>query len=130
MIPLSVFSLLVALAMVLAIFWLLRRDRLPIMHSLWWLGVAGLILLLGLNLQLIDNAAAWVGVSYPPSLLFFAAILVLFIKVLLEDVEVSHDRRRILDLVQKVAMLEEQVNQLKQSQSSATERSEPKNPSS
>ncbi len=69
--------------------------------------------LLGLFPRLIDEAAGWVGVAYPPSLLFIVAILVLLIKVLLEDVEVSHDRRRLLRLAQKVAMLEEEIERLK-----------------
>lgn len=69
--------------------------------------------LLGLFPRLIDEAAGWVGVAYPPSLLFIVAILVLLIKVLLEDVEGSHDRRRLLRLAQKVAMLEEEIERLK-----------------
>jgi hypothetical protein len=109
---LPVFSAILAGMVVLAIFWLLRRDRLPVMHSLWWLSVAGLIALLGLFPRAIDIAANWVGVAYSPSLLFITAILVLLIKVLLEDVDVSRDRRRLLRLAQKVAMLEERLENL------------------
>lgn len=107
------FSGLTAALMVLVIFVLMRRDRLPIMHSLWWLIVAGLIMLLGINPGLIDRAAGFVGISYPPSLLFVAAILILFIKVLLEDIDVSNDRRRIINLVQKMGILEEELNRLR-----------------
>jgi len=110
--PLNWFSASLAALVVVAIFWLLRRDRLPVMHSLWWLLVAALIALLGIFPQLIDQAAAMVGVAYPPSLLFVVAILVLLIKVLLEDVDVSHDRQRLLRLAQKVAMLEERLERL------------------
>lgn len=111
---LSMFSALLAGLVVVAIFWLLRRDRLPVMHSVWWLCVAGLIALLGFFPRLIDVAAGWVGVAYSPSLLFIVAILVLLLKVLLEDVDVSHDRRRLLRLSQKVAMLEEKIEQLQE----------------
>ena len=113
LIPLAWFSASLAAVVVLAIFWLLRRDRLPVMHSLWWLSVAGLIAALGLFPRLIDRAAEWVGVAYPPSLLFIVAILVILIKVLLEDIDVSHDRRRLLRLAQKVAILEEALERLK-----------------
>lgn len=109
------FSATLAAVVVLAIFWLLRRDRLPVMHSLWWLCVAALIAVLGLFPGLIDQAAGWVGVAYPPSLLFIAAILVILIKVLLEDIELSHDRRRLLRLAQKVAILEEEMERIKAS---------------
>lgn len=107
------FSAFLGAVVVVAIFWLLRRDRLPVMHSLWWLAVAALIAVLGLFPRLIDQAAGLVGVAYPPSLLFSVAILVLLLKVLLEDVDVSLDRRRLLRLAQKVAMLEEELERLK-----------------
>jgi len=113
--PLNWFSASLAALVVVAIFWLLRRDRLPVMHSLWWLVVAALIALLGIFPRLIDEAAAMVGVAYPPSLLFVVAILVLLLKVLLEDVDVSHDRQRLLRLAQKVAILEEELERLKES---------------
>ena len=61
---LPMFSAILAGVVVLSIFWLLRRDRLPVMHSLWWLSVAGLIGLLGLFPRLIDRVADWVGVAY------------------------------------------------------------------
>ncbi|TVS10738.1 MAG: DUF2304 family protein, partial [Wenzhouxiangella sp.] len=57
--------------------------------------------------------------EYPPSLLFIVAILVLLIKLLLEDVDVSHDRRRLLRLAQKVALLEEEIGRLKADQESS-----------
>ena len=128
MMSLGFFTVLAALIMVALIFWLLRRDRLPIMHSLWWLGVAALMLLLGFNPEWIDQAAVFVGITYPPSLLFIVGILVLFVKVLLDDVGVSRDRRRMIDLVQKVGMLEEELNQLKKKQTIFTDHSDPDNP--
>lgn len=107
------FSVSLAAVVVVAIFWLLRRDRLPIMHSLWWLLVAALIALLGIFPRLIDQAAAMVGVAYPPALLFVVAILVLLLKVLLDDVDASRDRQNLLRLAQKVAILEEELERLK-----------------
>ena len=101
------------------IFWLLRRDRLPVLHSLWWLIVAALIALLGVYPQLIDWMAMRVGVAYPPSLLFVVSIAILLIKLLLEDIDVTQDRQRLLRLAQKVAILEQELEQLKQDAESA-----------
>jgi len=114
MISLQIFAALMAAAMVGLILWLIRRDRLPISHSLWWLTVAVLIAVLGLFPGLLDRLAGSVGIAYPPSLLFVAAILTLFIKVLIEDLEVSNNRRRSLRLAQKVAILEQELDRLKQ----------------
>jgi hypothetical protein len=110
---LSLFAEILAVAMVVLILWLIRRDRLPISHSIWWLTVSALIGVLGLFPGLLDRVASWVGVAYPPSLLFILAILTLLIKVLLEDLEVSTNRRRLLRLAQKAAMLEEEIRALR-----------------
>jgi hypothetical protein len=110
---LSLFAEILAVAMVVLILWLIRRDRLPISHSIWWLTVSALIGVLGLFPGLLDRVASWVGVAYPPSLLFILAILTLLIKVLLEDLEVSTNRRRLLRLAQKTAMLEEEIRTLR-----------------
>ncbi len=113
MISLGLFAQLLAVIMVAMILWLIRKDRLPVSQSLWWLSVSIMILLFGLFPGLIDSLARQVGISYPPSLLFMIAILTLVIKVLIEDLEVSSNRRRLLRLAQKTAMLEAQLERLK-----------------
>jgi len=116
MISMIWFARLAALVMVGLILWLIRRDRLPVSHSMWWLAVAGLIAVFGLFPQLIDRAADLVGIAYPPSLLFILALLSLTIKVLLEDLEVSVHRRRLLRLGQRLAMVEDDLQRLKEMQ--------------
>lgn len=110
----QVFAEILAVAMVVLILWLIRRDRLPVSHSLWWLAVSGLIALFGLLPGLLDTLARAVGIGYSPSLLFMLAILTLLIKVLLEDLEVSTNRRRLLRLAQKTAILEQEVRELRE----------------
>lgn len=114
MIPLQVFAGALAAAMVVLILWMIRRDRLPVSHSLWWLTVSAMIALFGLAPKLLDALARMVGIAYAPSLLFVLAILTLLIKVLLEDLELTTNRRRLLRLAQKTAILEEEVRQLRE----------------
>lgn len=113
MIPLQVFAGVLGAAMAALILWMIRRDRLPVSHSLWWLTVSALIALFGLIPGLLDALARMVGITYAPSLLFVLAILTLLIKVLLEDLELTTNRRRLLRLAQKTAILEEEVRQLR-----------------
>ncbi|MFO7764440.1 MAG: DUF2304 domain-containing protein [Wenzhouxiangellaceae bacterium] len=108
----QLFAEFLALVVIVLIVWLIRRDRLPISHAIWWLAVAAIIALLGFFPNLLDTLARAVGISYPPSLLFILAILTLLIKVLLEDLEVSTNRRRLLRLAQKTSILEEEIRQL------------------
>jgi len=113
-ISLQVFAQILAIAMVVLILWLIRRDRLPVNHSIWWLAVSAMVAVFGIFPGLLDTAAKTVGIAYPPSLLFILGILTLFIKVLIEDMEVSTNRRRLLRLAQKTAILEEEIRALKE----------------
>lgn len=110
----QIFVGLLALAVVIMILWLIRHERLPINRSLWWIAVALVIGVFGLFPQLVDQLAQLVGVNYPPALLFTLAILTLLIKLLLEDMEVAAQQRRILRLAQKTAILEEKIRELKE----------------
>lgn len=114
MISVQLFAEILALAVIVLIVWLIRCDRLPVSHAIWWLSVSAIIALLGFFPGLLDTVARVVGISYPPSLLFVLAIITLLIKVLLEDLEVSTNRRRLLRLAQKTAILEEEIEQLRQ----------------
>lgn len=115
MITLQLFAEAVSLAVIVLIVWLIRRDRLPISHAIWWLTVVAIIAVLGFFPNLLDTVARLVGISYSPSLLFTLAILTLLIKVLLEDLEVSTNRRRLLRLAQKTAILEQEVRTMRES---------------
>ena len=110
----QLFAEILALAVIVLIVWLIRRDRLPISHAIWWLAVAVTIAVFGFFPGLVDILARIVGISYSPSLLFMLAILTLLIKVLLEDLEVSTNRRRLLRLAQKTAILEEEVRRMRE----------------
>lgn len=114
MITLQFFAKALSLAVILFIVWLIRRDRLPIRNAIWWLVVAAIIATFGFAPGLIDRLAHLVGIHYAPSLLFILAILTLLIKVLLEDLEVSTNRRRLLRLAQKTAILEEEVRRMRE----------------
>lgn len=113
MISMQTFAAVLAIAMVGLILWLIRRDRLPVSHSIWWLSVSLIIALFGLVPGFLNALARAVGVAYPPSLLFVLGILTLLVKLLIEDLEVSTHRRRLLRLAQKTAMLEQEIEALK-----------------
>ena len=98
----------------LVVVWFIRKDHMHVQYSLWWLTVAAVAILLGLKPGLIDQAARGLGVDYPPTLLFLWAIVALFFKALLGDVERSRSQRRLLRLTQRVVMLEEQLELMEQ----------------
>lgn len=106
MILLNLTTLLLGLGLATAIFFLIRLDHLRLGHGAFWLLVAAAAAVLGAWPGLIDRLAALIGISYPPALLLLAAVMVLFIKSLQSDIELTRAERRLRRLNQRLALYE------------------------
>lgn len=103
----SAFGLLLALVLL----FLVRRDQLHISHGLSWSLAIVLTALLGFAPGIFDGIGERLGVSYRPILGVALAIAALVIKALLTDIEFSKLRVRHQRLVQKVALLESELEE-------------------
>ena len=104
----SIFGVLLA-SMLL---FLVRRDQLHISHGLGWTLAILLCALLGFAPSIFDAMASSLGVGYPPILGVALAIAALVIKALLADIEMSRMKVRQQRLIQKVALLESELQQM------------------
>ena len=93
----------------LTIIFLIRRDQMQIGKATFWILAAVAFALLGLAPRLFDDLARYLGVDYAPSLAFMIALIVLAIKNLLDDIEMSRLKVRHRRTLQRVAVL--QANQ-------------------
>ena len=91
---------------------LIRKDSLHAQHGLGWIVVALAFALLGFSSGIIDQAAQYLGVAYPPVLALILGIALLVIKILLMDIERSHIEVRNQRLIQRLAMLEADLRKL------------------
>ena len=105
---LQITTSLIGLGLALTILHLLRRDHIYILHALFWIVIAALAALLGLWPGLIDRAAGWVGISYPPSALMLGALVVLFVKSLYADITHTQLERQVRRLNQRIALMDAQ----------------------
>jgi len=88
------------------ILYLVRRDHLYIRQGLFWILAAVLSFGFAIWPSLIDSLGGLLGIAYPPTLLFLAAIVVLVLKALFADISVTKLRRDLRRLNQRIAMLE------------------------
>ena len=89
--------------------YLMRRDHLQISHGLGWTLAILISSLMGFAPSLFDTIAVGIGVSYAPILGIALAIAALVIKALLTDIEISKLKTREQRLIQKVALLESEI---------------------
>lgn len=112
----------VALGIVLAlgILWLVRRDHLHGSYALWWLVIAIGALMIGFYPTVVDWVGVKLGVAYPPMLLAMVAIIAILFKLLGVDIDVTRRERRLRRLLQKVAILELELRELRAERGRAT----------
>jgi hypothetical protein len=96
-----------------SILWLVRRDHMHGSHSLWWLAVAASALLVGFAPSAVDFIGALLGVNYPPMLLVIGVLAALLLKLLQLDIETSRRERRMRRLIQKMAIMELELRELR-----------------
>lgn len=90
----------------LVILFLIRRDILHVKRSLWWIGIAALIVVMGVFPFQISQFGVLLGVNYPPILILTVGMGFILIKILSMDLERSRQERMLRRLTQKIAMLE------------------------
>ena len=92
----------IGILVVFSLLYLIRKNSIYVRYTFWWLAICGGILLFSIFPQLSDVIVRFLGISYPPALIFFIAILMLFVKILSMDIERSRQEIRIRRLVQRL----------------------------
>lgn len=90
--------------LVSGITYLLVKRKINERHSLFWLTGAFIILILSLAPDSLEKLANFVGVDYPPALLFLSAILVIFAIALYQSIQISKLQERLTELTQQTAI--------------------------
>ncbi len=113
---LPVLSLVVGFSLAGTILYLVRRDHLHGPYALGWLLLAAMVIVVAIVPASIDWVGRAVGIYYPPILLCLLAIAALLIKSLVSDLERSRQERKIRRLSQKLAIIERELADLRESQ--------------
>ncbi|GAW93408.1 hypothetical protein SUN_1538 [Calderihabitans maritimus] len=103
----------IGLSLGIFIFRLVLKRRLEEKYFLLWFGSGAVIFLLALLPGILDRAARALGVSYPPSVLFFFANLFMLIMLLFLSVQVSDLQEKNKELAQHVALLRFELEEIK-----------------
>ncbi|MEK6531218.1 MAG: DUF2304 domain-containing protein [Deltaproteobacteria bacterium] len=112
MYPFQTIAIIGSLLLFVAIIDLVRRGLLKEKYSVLWLMSALVLLVLSIKKQILDTVAAYLGIAYPPSLLFLVAFLFVFLIVLHFSVVISvlHEKNKIL--AQELALLKDMMKDI------------------
>lgn len=103
---LNLTTALLGVSLAVAILVLVRQDHLRLNLGLFWIGAAAAAALFGAWPGFIDRVAVVLGIGYPPALLLLCAVIVLFVKSLQSDIELTRIERQLRRVNQRLALYE------------------------
>jgi len=98
--------LVIGVGLAAGILYLVRRDHIYIRQGFFWIAMAALSLGLAIWPGLMDTVGSFLGIAYPPALILLVAIVILMVKGLLGDIELTQVRRDLRRLNQRIALVE------------------------
>ncbi len=109
----SVAAAIAATLLILIVLELIRGRRLKERYALLWLGTGVALLVLSLWREGLNTIADWLGVeSYPPAILFAAAVLFVIVVLLHYSTVLSKLTDDNVRLAQEVGLLRERIRAL------------------
>jgi hypothetical protein len=100
----------IGLSLCIWVIMLLASKKINERNSIIFVGGIILVLILSVNPNLLDVVANWAGVSYPPSLLFLCAFIVLLIITVYQSIQISQLYDKIKEISQSVALHTGQIH--------------------
>ena len=113
--PVQLVSIVVSALLLVIVIELVRRRQLTEEYSLIWIVCAAALLGLSVWRNVLDVAAAALGVHYPPALLLLVLTFFVVLISLSFSIVVSRHRKRIERLVEEVALLDADLRALRDS---------------
>ena len=110
----QIVSISISAVLLIVVLELVRRRRLTEEYSFIWIVCAGALLALSFWRNLLDLAAAALGVHYPPAVLLLVLTFVVVIVSLYFSVVVSRQRQQIERLAEELALLDAEVRAVKE----------------
>jgi hypothetical protein len=99
----------VSLSLLIIVLELVRRRKLTEEYSFLWILCSLALVFLSIRRDVLDTAAHWLGVFYPPTVLLMLLIMMVFIASLCFSVIVSRQRQQIERLIEETAILAAEI---------------------
>lgn len=110
-INLRIFLISFSIALILIIFKLLSKNKLPIKYSLFWLFASLLIFLVGLVPDFIKSFTSIIGFQTTSNLVVGVILGIVLLITLLLTLIVSEQKQRLKLLIQELSILKSEVEQ-------------------
>jgi len=87
------------------VLYLLVKKKINERNSLMWIAGSLAIMAVCLMPDILEKMAQFLGIDYPPSLLFLVSILIMFLLILYQSIQISLLQDKCRELAQNLAIL-------------------------
>ena len=117
----QIVALAVSVSLLAVVLELVRRRKLTEEYSFLWILCSVALVGLSIRRDVIDAAARWLGVYYPPMVLLMLLIVMVFVASLCFSVIVSRQRQQIERLIEETAILSAELREERAARAKADE---------
>lgn len=111
-----ILTTLLAIAVFVLILELVRQRALREEYSLLWLGTASIMILVSVWRDLLHGLASFMGIAYPPNLLFLMASIFMALMLLYFSTVITRLTGENKEIAQEVALLRHEIENLRTQQ--------------
>ena len=104
-----IYFIIVALVAIIYVISVVRKNKFSIKESFWWMMASLVMFVFAIFPKIFDNLATFLGISYPPSLLFLICVVFLLFMNFRNSKRIAEQQEKIIDLAQNIAILKEKV---------------------
>lgn len=105
----NVYFIVLAVLATVYVFNVVRKKKFSIKESFWWMLASIIMLILAIWPYSIDKIAKFLGVEYPPSLLFVICIIFLLFICFRNNKRLAEQQEKIIELAQELSIIKEKV---------------------
>lgn len=109
----NIYFIIIALFLLFYVIHVVKKGKLSIKESFWWVICSIVTLVLSIFPTSIDTIAKWFGVSYPPTLILVFSILFLLFMNFRSSAKISEQNEKIMELTQQLSILKNEFNRRK-----------------
>lgn len=106
----NIYFIIIALFLLFYVIHVVKKGKLSIKESFWWVICSIVTLILAVFPKSIDIIARWFGVSYPPALMLVFSVLFLLFMNFRASAKISEQNEKIMELTQQVSILKNKID--------------------
>lgn len=106
----NIFFIILGIIYLIYIFIAVKNGKFNVVESFFWICGGVIVLILSIFPKTIDLISKYVGVDYPPSLLFMLCIIFLLFINFRNSKRIAEQQEKIIELAQNLAILKSKEN--------------------